>query len=629
MSLIDAGAALAGQSGRRWPVGAITVCVISVICVIIYLALLSWSSPGAIIWPIILATVTLVGMTAIVLVLDQMNPSPRYLMVTVCLWGAGIAVLASMVLELGMRAILPISDTVLMTVVAPVVEEAAKGLAVLGVFMFRRSDMPSLTDGVVYASLSALGFAAFENIGYYASASGVSAGAIGVVFVMRGVLSPFCHPLFTSMTGLGLVMAVRKMGSARVGWPILGFLAAIALHGLWNGSTVFGLQGVVTAYLMEGGALALVLVFTNNDRKAIMARSATCLAQYVPFGVVTSADLATLHDMRTRKTIRSWVERVNGKIGGAAVRNYQAACTKLTLLHDRWAAGTISPQEFYGRQQLLLTLMRVVYGQFRHPLLTTYPTMTWYPGVYGHPTNPYQVAAPYAGTRAVVAYSAAAYPSMPYTPGQQVPPVYRPPYPPGLYSAVITQTVPLPTTAPVSAPPPYGQPVNGPSPVLAPPGTWPPPAASATVASPQVAAPVSAPSPYAQPVNGPSPVFAPPSAWPAPAAGTTGASPQMAAPASAPSPYAQPVIAPSPVVAQPGTWPTPSVCTTETTQAVPPQTNPAPTLAPVSATSTPPPVEQSSQPVIPSFAPAPTSIPAYAPPPYTSFPPPTGMPAQG
>ena len=52
---------------------------------------------------------------------------------------------------------------------APFVEEAMKGLAVFGVFYFLRREFDGVVDGVIYATFAALGFAAVENIIYYAT----------------------------------------------------------------------------------------------------------------------------------------------------------------------------------------------------------------------------------------------------------------------------------------------------------------------------------------------------------------------------------------------------------------------------------------------------------------------------
>ncbi len=93
----------------------------------------------------------------------------------------------------------------------PVVEESAKAAAALLIFLFRRREFSGVVDGIVVAGFTATGFAFTENILYLGSAfgedqqlgsSGFASATAGTFFV-RIVMSPFAHPLFTVLTGLG------------------------------------------------------------------------------------------------------------------------------------------------------------------------------------------------------------------------------------------------------------------------------------------------------------------------------------------------------------------------------------------------------------------------------------------
>ena len=120
---------------------------------------------------------------------------------------------------------------------APVVEETLKGLVLIGLLWRRRAELDGPTDGIIYAAMVGLGFAMIENVGYYINAlvtperGGIA--LLGYTFVLRGVVSPLLHPMFTSMTGLGVAYAASRRDA---GWAVLaGLLAAMALHGTWNG----------------------------------------------------------------------------------------------------------------------------------------------------------------------------------------------------------------------------------------------------------------------------------------------------------------------------------------------------------------------------------------------------------
>jgi RsiW-degrading membrane proteinase PrsW (M82 family) len=135
---------------------------------------------------------------------------------------------------------------------APIVEESAKGL-ILFILFFKKDEFDGVVDGIVYAAMAGLGFAMTENIQYYGRAVMESgSGGLTAVFILRGTLSPFAHPLFTSMTGIGLGLARQSHNNfIKVLSPIVGLLMAIAMHLIWNGSVViFGGLGFLFAYLV-------------------------------------------------------------------------------------------------------------------------------------------------------------------------------------------------------------------------------------------------------------------------------------------------------------------------------------------------------------------------------------------
>ena len=68
-----------------------------------------------------------------------------------------------------------------------------------------RREFDGITDGMVYAGVTAAGFAFTENIQYLATAYTEGGGeALTATFVARCLLSPFAHPMFTVLTGVGI-----------------------------------------------------------------------------------------------------------------------------------------------------------------------------------------------------------------------------------------------------------------------------------------------------------------------------------------------------------------------------------------------------------------------------------------
>jgi RsiW-degrading membrane proteinase PrsW (M82 family) len=175
--------------------------------------------------------------------LDRYDPEPAYALLMALAWGGvaacGVAVLInSSVGDLvGGQA----GEFLSVVVSAPIVEEGMKGLFVLGFFYFFRREFDGVVDGIIYATFVAIGFAAVENVVYYARA-GLEAGEGGMIvtFVLRGLLTPWGHPLYTSMTGIGVGLSRESHQTwVRVVAPVVGYCAAVSLHAVWNGSSVF------------------------------------------------------------------------------------------------------------------------------------------------------------------------------------------------------------------------------------------------------------------------------------------------------------------------------------------------------------------------------------------------------
>jgi hypothetical protein len=125
---------------------------------------------------------------------------------------------------------------------APIVEEGSKGVGLLILLIFFRKYFDDILDGIVFAGVIALGFATVENVLYYGRALG-GGGIPGVMilFFVRGILSPFAHVTFTSMTGIGCGIARESHNTAvKIIVPVVGYIGAVSLHALWNGMAVFG-----------------------------------------------------------------------------------------------------------------------------------------------------------------------------------------------------------------------------------------------------------------------------------------------------------------------------------------------------------------------------------------------------
>jgi hypothetical protein len=230
---------------------------------------------------------------------------------------------------------------------------------------FRRTELDGLTDGIVYAAMVALGFAMMENITYYIRAFDAG-GAVSLqtVFIMRGVISPLGHPLFTAMTGIGVAYAATHRGAGRTVAPIAGLFGAMLLHGLWNGSTRFGLSGLGLVYLIDLGILIGLIVLVVRERKRTVQLIGRFLPLYMPTGLVTPQDVDMLGRLSTRRGARRWARLVGGVTAGRAMGDYQLAATELALLHQRAERGVADPVWFEQRRRALLHLMQLARQAF-------------------------------------------------------------------------------------------------------------------------------------------------------------------------------------------------------------------------------------------------------------------------
>ncbi|KJS59318.1 PrsW family intramembrane metalloprotease [Streptomyces rubellomurinus] len=131
----------------------------------------------------------------------------------------------------------------------------------------RRSRPRTLAAGVVLGGMTACGFAFTENALYLGRAftndQRQRLDSIGLgtrpsirdfdgtvqTFVLRALLSPFAHPLFTALTGIGLAVALTtgRRWLARLAVPA-GLLLATALHGAWNAAADLGTDGFLVVY---------------------------------------------------------------------------------------------------------------------------------------------------------------------------------------------------------------------------------------------------------------------------------------------------------------------------------------------------------------------------------------------
>jgi RsiW-degrading membrane proteinase PrsW (M82 family) len=307
--------------------------------------------------------------------LDRWEPEPTRLLLLAFLWGAVVAVVISLVLELVTSEVL--GDGIVLTLAGPATEEAAKGAFLLLMLTgARRREFDGVVDGLVYAGFTAVGFAFVEDVGYIAETFGQGTDTTVATVVLRLVLAPFAHPLFTSLIGLGVGLAVSRGGQHRWLYPAAGYLGAVALHALWNSSLLFGLAGYLVVYvvIMVPAFIAAVLVarYHRARERDVVNRQLPAMVYY---RWLTPAEAGWLATIAAR---RQWLRAVrarSGPDGVRALRAFQQAATELAFLRDRVERG-VGPADAYQLHAELVYALGLTRARAQPPLRAHPPPST-------------------------------------------------------------------------------------------------------------------------------------------------------------------------------------------------------------------------------------------------------------
>ena len=310
---------------------------------------------GAIGNPLVVATSGVMALVPLsfviwaVLAIDRWEPEPRIAMWFAALWGGIAAVLLT--LALNTWVLEPIVGRFLQSqeqyqlyatvIQAPITEELWKSIPVVIMFLFFRRTFDGPVDGVVFAALSAAGFAFTENILYFGTSLAES-GDGSFIFFLRGIMSPLTHAIFTA-GGIGLALGLAARLRSRW-WFLLafpaGWLVSALLHALWNSSSWWvpgGTVGFFVYYLVVQVPLcvlaaALVWLLLRQEIRITRAR----LHDYGRAGWFTAEEVERLSTGDGRASLLAWARKRGLR---RTMRDYIITATRLANHRQRALVG--------------------------------------------------------------------------------------------------------------------------------------------------------------------------------------------------------------------------------------------------------------------------------------------------
>lgn len=220
---------------------------------------------------ITLPTVILVGsflvpVTAVIWYLDH-DPSPvlspRRILVAFIIAGT-IGVLAASLLEYWLLGTGP-AQMLGVGLIEEFVKVALVVVVAWGIHAFHTR------DGIVLGAAVGFGFGALESSGYALASLFVvqnhhlvlSLGSVVFTELIRGVLAPFGHGLWTGIMG-GVIFAAARSGRMRLSWSVVGaYLLVSILHGAFD--SIGGITGYVIISII--GLVPLIGLWVRADSR--------------------------------------------------------------------------------------------------------------------------------------------------------------------------------------------------------------------------------------------------------------------------------------------------------------------------------------------------------------------------
>ena len=193
--------------------------------------------------------------------------------IIVCfLWGATIAIVASIILELILGISLAISfddgnilGLVTAIIIAPFAEELTKPLALRTKTV--KKELDELEDGLIYGAVAGLGFSATENLLYGWCFLSEGLFVFLVLIVIRSFGGCLLHASATALTGYGYGKTIIRGKSILRVLPF--FILAIFVHAFYNFLVSLDIVGLVISLFAALIFVAISIRLVRNKIKSL------------------------------------------------------------------------------------------------------------------------------------------------------------------------------------------------------------------------------------------------------------------------------------------------------------------------------------------------------------------------
>jgi hypothetical protein len=182
--------------------------------------------------------------------------------------------------------------------------------------------------------------------------------ALTGTFIARCLMTPFAHPMFTVLIGIGVgIAATTRSPLLKVLAPVGGYVLAAASHAIWNLAAVSGGAGLLAVYVVVEVPIFLAftafVVWLRRREGRLIGRY---LSAYADAGWLSHGEVQMLSTMGGRRSARVWARSTAGRRGLSSMRRFQDSASELALLRARMHHSAADEHALQSERELLASL---------------------------------------------------------------------------------------------------------------------------------------------------------------------------------------------------------------------------------------------------------------------------------